>query len=112
MADFSRECLELNYDEAGTTSGVSMEVVYDRAAKLVKQTLDVDDCKVLDFSHGDVLDTMGDDDREGAEEGSSSVSIITYQGTGVPTTSKPLTPEQLRLINNCECTWRSRGGRG
>ncbi|KAI4523047.1 hypothetical protein K525DRAFT_255035 [Schizophyllum commune Loenen D] len=100
MADFSRECLELNYDDAGTTSGVSMEVVYDRAAKLVKQTLDVDDCKVLDFSHGDVLDTMGDDDREEEEEGSSSVSIITYQGTGVPTTSKPLTPDQLRLINN------------
>ncbi|TRM64846.1 hypothetical protein BD626DRAFT_235977 [Schizophyllum amplum] len=99
MADFSRECLELNYEvgsHAAPTSGVSMEVVYDRAAKLVKQTLDVDDCKVLDFSHGDVLDTMGDEPH--AE--SSSVSIITYQGTGVPTTSKPLTPEQLRLINS------------
>jgi hypothetical protein len=36
-----------------------MDRVYQRAAKLVKKTLDVEGALVMDMSHGEVLETVG-----------------------------------------------------
>jgi pimeloyl-CoA synthetase len=63
MEQFTRECLEIDSDSAhegksGLVSvGISMERVYDRAARLVKRTLDVEGAIVLDVSHSDVVET-------------------------------------------------------
>lgn len=76
MEQFSRECLEIEtkVDQIGghdLTVGASMDRVYDRAAKLVKRTLDVEGVIVLDVSHCEVLETMS---AEGA------VSVIIHNG--------------------------------
>ena len=66
MEEFTRECLEvdreLNGDDRpkpGLLSGTSMEQIYERAARLVKRTLDVEGAIVMDVSHVDVLETVG-----------------------------------------------------
>jgi hypothetical protein len=77
MEQFSRECLEIetevgdHIEKRGLTVGASMERVYDRAAKLVKRTLDVEGVIVMDISHCEVLETMG---AEGA------VSVVIHHG--------------------------------
>jgi hypothetical protein len=77
MEQFSRECLEIetevgdHIEKRGLTVGVSMERVYDRAAKLVKRTLDVEGVIVMDISHCEVLETMS---AEGA------VSVVIHHG--------------------------------
>ena len=48
--------------------GASMEQVYERAARLVKRTLDVEGAIVMDVSHVDVLETV-------VAESSTSISI-------------------------------------
>ncbi|KAL6302466.1 hypothetical protein BKA93DRAFT_858084 [Sparassis latifolia] len=64
MEQFTRECLEVdkevdNEKVMSLSVGTSMEQVYERAAKLVKRTLDVEGAIVLDVSHVDVVETMG-----------------------------------------------------
>jgi hypothetical protein len=77
MEQFSRECLEIetevenHIENRGLTVGASMERVYDRAAKLVKRTLDVEGVTVMDISHCEVLETKG---AEGA------VSVVIHHG--------------------------------
>lgn len=76
MEQFTRECLEvdkeLNGDDTHTGQGLqvgtSMEQVYERAARLVKRTLDVEGAIVMDVSHVDVLETVG-------AESSTSITI-------------------------------------
>lgn len=77
MEQFSRECLEIE-TKAGDQEhhedfivGASMERVYDRAAKLVKRTLDVEGVIVMDISHCEVIETMG---AEG------TVSVVIHHG--------------------------------
>jgi hypothetical protein len=75
MEEFTRECLEVDKDVNGERSegrglfvGTSMEQVYERAARLVKRTLDVEGAIVMDVSHVDVLETV-------VAESSTSISI-------------------------------------
>ncbi|EKM58067.1 uncharacterized protein PHACADRAFT_159124 [Phanerochaete carnosa HHB-10118-sp] len=75
MEEFTRECLEVDKDVSGERSegrslfvGTSMEQVYERAARLVKRTLDVEGAIVMDVSHVDVLETVN-------AESTTSISI-------------------------------------
>lgn len=78
MEQFTRECLEID-NEAETNSThsmlkmASMDKVYERAAKLVKKTLDVEGAVVMDVSHFDVIETTK---AEGA------ISIVCHHGDG------------------------------
>lgn len=63
MEQFTRECLEIDSEATSDAQrrppdSYSMDKVYQRAAKLVKRTLDVEGAIVMDVSHGDVLETM------------------------------------------------------
>ncbi|TFK49898.1 hypothetical protein OE88DRAFT_1645701 [Heliocybe sulcata] len=73
MEHFTRECLEIeneSHDSPNELFGAqSMEKIYERAAKLVKRTLDVEHATVMDVSHCEVLETMS------AE---ASVSVVSY----------------------------------
>lgn len=81
MEQFSRECLEIDSetheqqsqqaDRANPIVGSSMDRVYDRAAKLVKRTLDVEGVIVVDVSHCEVLENMN---SEGV------ISVILHSG--------------------------------
>ena len=75
MEEFTRECLEvdkeINGDDTqgqGLFVGTSMEQIYERSARLVKRTLDVEGAVVMDVSHVDVLETVG-------AESSTSITI-------------------------------------
>jgi pimeloyl-CoA synthetase len=64
MEQFTRECLEIDNESSNgkrSLLGVSttMDKIYERAAKLVKRTLDVEGAIVLDVSHSEVLETSG-----------------------------------------------------
>ena len=66
MEQFTRECLEIDSETGPDTissrrveNTLSMDRVYQRAAKLVKKTLDVEGALVMDMSHGEVLETVG-----------------------------------------------------
>jgi len=66
MEQFTRECLEIDSETSPEAEAsrrlkntLSMDRVYQRAAKLVKKTLDVEGALVMDMSHGDVLETVG-----------------------------------------------------
>jgi hypothetical protein len=66
MEQFTRECLEIDSETGPDTTAsrriqntLSMDRVYQRAAKLVKKTLDVEGALVMDMSHGEVLETVG-----------------------------------------------------
>ncbi|CCM04966.1 uncharacterized protein FIBRA_07164 [Fibroporia radiculosa] len=95
MEQFTRECLDLDKEadsDKGLFVGTSMEQVYERAARLVKRTLDVEGSIVLDVSHVDVLDTVG------AE---STMSITLHSAdkqTGTATTTKSLSREEYARL--------------
>jgi hypothetical protein len=66
MEQFTRECLEIDSETSPETEAnqrvkntLSMDRVYQRAAKLVKKTLDVEGALVMDMSRGEVLETVG-----------------------------------------------------
>jgi hypothetical protein len=66
MEQFTRECLEIDSETGPDTmtsqrvkNTLSMDRVYQRAAKLVKKTLDVEGALVMDMSHGEVVETVG-----------------------------------------------------
>ncbi|KAF9532582.1 hypothetical protein CPB83DRAFT_880691 [Crepidotus variabilis] len=89
MEQFSRECLEIDTDPNGQDRpdvhlGTSMERVYDRAAKLVQRTLDVEGVVVMDVSHCEVLESITTD---------STVSITMHHGDQ----GKELTRRQLSM---------------
>jgi len=96
MEQFSRECLEIDtevhdYDHPDLIVGSSMDKVYDRAAKLVKRTLDVEGVIVMDVSHCEVLESMN---AEG------SVSVTMHHGDpGVEMTKRQLTTEEYHKFN-------------
>ena len=76
MEQFTRECLEIETEtESSGSQNIlgesSMDKVYDRAARLVKKTLDVEDAVVMDVSHFDVLESVK---SEGA------VSLLMHNG--------------------------------
>lgn len=96
MEQFSRECLEIDTPanqsaHPDSVGGSSMDRVYDRAAKLVKRTLDVEGVTVMDVSHCEVLESM-------SAEGSVSVTMH-YGEPGKGMTRRQLTTEEYRGLN-------------
>ncbi|KAF8802541.1 hypothetical protein BYT27DRAFT_7341419 [Phlegmacium glaucopus] len=97
MEQFSRECLEIDTevhqdDQPDLIVGSSMDRVYDRAAKLVKRTLDVEGVIVMDISHCEVLETM-------SVEG--SVSVTMHHGDpNMDMTKRQLTTEEYHKLNS------------
>ncbi|KAJ8072841.1 hypothetical protein PM082_016400 [Marasmius tenuissimus] len=122
MEQFSRECLEIDMEQQSeaerspaqsrssqgaspefnsNTNGdetsellmpSSMDRVYDRAAKLVQRTLDVEGVIVMDVSHCEVLESMS---------GEGSVSVVLHHGDPdvQQTTTKNLTSEEYAKLN-------------
>ncbi|KAI9434204.1 Fph type histidine kinase [Lactarius indigo] len=83
MEQFTRECLEIDSETSSETEAtqavkttLSMDRVYQRAAKLVKKTLDVEGALVMDMSHGEILETVA------AE---AAVSLIVHSAEGTTT---------------------------
>lgn len=99
MEQFSRECLEIDTeaqaqhkeDRPDLVVGASMDKVYDRAAKLVKRTLDVEGVIVMDVSHCEVLETM-------SAEGSVSV-VMHYGDSQKEKTMRSLTVDEYTKLN-------------
>ncbi|KAJ7739315.1 hypothetical protein B0H14DRAFT_2990917 [Mycena olivaceomarginata] len=68
----------------------SMDTVYNRAAKLVQRTLDVEGVVVMDVSHCEVLETMS------AE---ATVSVVLHHGDpDVPTSTHTLSAEEYARL--------------
>ncbi|KAF8442414.1 hypothetical protein L210DRAFT_3611794 [Boletus edulis BED1] len=94
MEQFSRECLEIDQQESQDTeayASVSMDKVYDRAAKLVKRTLDVEEVLVMDVSHCDVRETLS------AE---ATVSVVMHHGSAqTRASSRTLTADEQSKLS-------------
>lgn len=97
MEQFSRECLEIDTeahtqkDRLDLIVGSSMDKVYDRAAKLVKRTLDVEGVIVMDVSHCEVLESMN-------AEGSVSV-IMHFGDPQLESTKRQLSSDEYHKLN-------------
>jgi len=96
MEQFSRECLEIDeestsQERSDSADGTSMDKVYDRAAKLVKRTLDVEGVIVMDVSHCQVLETMGTE---------ANVSVTMHCGElGTVLKKQKLTADEYHQLN-------------
>ncbi|KAJ7220088.1 hypothetical protein GGX14DRAFT_354775, partial [Mycena pura] len=72
-------------------SSSSMDIVYDRAAKLVQRTLDVDGVIVIDVSHCEVLESMSSE---------ATVAVVLHHGDAdLPTSTHTLTVEEYARLN-------------
>jgi hypothetical protein len=95
MEQFTRECLEIDGEGAPGAGGLaragSMERIYERAARLVQRTLDVEDAFVLDVSHTDVLETL---------HAEGTVVVARHGADGEPPHSLSLTGEELAGLND------------
>jgi hypothetical protein len=98
MEQFSRECLEI--DTAAQTQKMerdlfvnsSMDKIYDRAAKLVKRTLDVEGVVIVDVSHCEVLETT-------STEGTVSV-VMHYGDPQMEAGTRLLSLEEYRSLTS------------
>lgn len=95
MEQFSRECLEIDQKDANMDddpyANASMDRVYDRAARLVKRTLDVEEVVVMDVSHCEVLETLS------AE---ATISVVMHRGDPQSRpTSRTLTADEYHKLN-------------
>ncbi|KIK62531.1 hypothetical protein GYMLUDRAFT_41990 [Collybiopsis luxurians FD-317 M1] len=112
MEQFSRECLEIDMDQGDSPSShdspetgpaavnqshslsmsSSMDRVYDRAAKLVQRTLDVEGVIVMDVSHCEVLENMS---------GESTINVVMHHGDPdvTETTTRSLTADEYAKLN-------------
>ncbi|KIY43755.1 hypothetical protein FISHEDRAFT_77692 [Fistulina hepatica ATCC 64428] len=101
MEQFSRECLMINSGtvsldgqegHAHLTETSAMDEIYDRAATLVRDTLDKDHVLVLDVSHSEVRESTS---AEGA------VSVIVHNSDqSIPRTTQNLSPEEYHRIDS------------
>lgn len=94
MEHFSRECLEIDQQGSQQTNNhgpAPMDKVYDRAAKLVKRTLDVEEVLVMDVSHCEVLETLNTE---------ATVSVVMHHGSSqIQASSRILTAEEQSKLN-------------
>ncbi|KAI5982754.1 hypothetical protein EDC04DRAFT_1784552 [Pisolithus marmoratus] len=68
-----------------------MDKVYDRAAKLVKRTLDVEEVLVMDVSHCEVLETLNSE---------ATVSVVVHHGNSqTRASSQTLTADEQNKLN-------------
>ncbi|TFY82873.1 hypothetical protein EWM64_g1139 [Hericium alpestre] len=90
MEQFTRECLEIDSDTSNSQDSLgskfTMDKVYERAARLVKRTLDVEGAIVMDVSHGEVIETI-------SAEGNVSV-IVHSADASVGTVSRVLSADE------------------
>lgn len=98
MEQFSRECLEIDtevhneHERPGLICDTSMDKVYDRAAKLVKRTLDVEGVIVMDVSHCDIMESINTD---------GSVSVTMHHGDpALEMTKRNLSLEEYHKLNS------------
>ncbi|KAG6862008.1 hypothetical protein C0995_008195 [Termitomyces sp. Mi166 len=100
MEQFSRECLEIDTEQPqnekssgppGLIVGSPMDKVYDRAAKLVKRTLDVEGVIVMDVSHCEVLESM-------SAEGTVSVNMH-FGDPNLQAMKRQLSSEEYQQLN-------------
>lgn len=64
MEQFNRDILEMNSAGNSKSSNISdMQKVYDKAAKLIKDTLGVEGALVLDISQFEIAENLGDDNE-------------------------------------------------
>src|SRR5947209_10272802 len=99
MEEFSRECLEIDTATHSKDTrpdffiGAPMDKVSDRAAKLVKRTLDVEGVILLDVSNCEVPETVNGD-------GEVPVSVIMYNGDPhIETSIRSLSAEEYLKLN-------------
>ncbi|KAG6868316.1 hypothetical protein C0993_005041 [Termitomyces sp. T159_Od127] len=98
MEQFSRECLEIDTEpqsekQSGPSAFIAspMDKVYDRAAKLVQRTLDVEGVIVMDVSHCEVLESMN-------AEGTISVNMH-FGDPNLQATKRQLSSEEYQQLN-------------
>lgn len=78
-------------ERSDAVGGSSMDKVYDRAAKLVKRTLDVEGVIVMDVSHCEVLETMSSE---------ANVAVTMHFGEpGAEMKKQKLTTDEYHRIN-------------
>ncbi|KIO34286.1 hypothetical protein M407DRAFT_218406 [Tulasnella calospora MUT 4182] len=58
MERFTRECLETDVSEDPKKAALDMAKVYQKAASLVRNTLDVSGCVIIDLSHFEAVDSV------------------------------------------------------
>jgi hypothetical protein len=92
MEQFTRECLEIDKDNGDNggqslTSATPMEQIYERAAKLIKRTLDVEGSVVIDVSHVQVFESVNSE--------SAAAVVIHDADSDVGTTTRVLSGEEF-----------------
>ena len=95
MEQFTRECLEIDKD-SGENGGQNlslatpMDQIYERAAKLIKRTLDIEGSVVMDVSHVQVLENVSSE---------STVAVVLHDADpDVGTTTKALSREEFAKL--------------
>ncbi|KAF9648803.1 hypothetical protein BDM02DRAFT_3095826, partial [Thelephora ganbajun] len=95
MEQFTRECLEIDKDN-GENSGQNltlatpMDQIYERAAKLIKRTLDVEGSAVMDVSHVQVLENVNSE--------STAAVVLHDADSEVGTTTRVLSGEEFARL--------------
>jgi hypothetical protein len=95
MEQFTRECLEIDKDN-GDSGGQSlapaapMDHIYERAAKLIKRTLDVEGSVVMDVSHVQVLENVNSE--------STAAVVIHDADSDVGTTARLLRGDEFSKL--------------
>ncbi|KAG8986513.1 His Kinase A domain containing protein, partial [Tulasnella sp. 427] len=82
MEQFTRDCLETYVSEDPKKAVVDMAKVYQKAATLVRDTLDVSGCVIMDLSHFEVVDSVD-------ASGKRTTMYIGNAYDGSPTTGSP-----------------------
>ena len=92
MEQFTRECLEIDKDSGenggqSLASATPMDQIYERAAKLIKRTLDVEGSVVMDVSHVQVLENVNSE--------STAAVVIHDADSDVGTTTRVLSGDEF-----------------
>ncbi|KAG8912928.1 His Kinase A domain containing protein [Tulasnella sp. 417] len=82
MERFTRECLETDVSEDPKAAAVDMAKVYQKAATLVRNTLDVCGCVIMDLSHFEAVDIVD-------SSGKKTTLYIGNAYEGSPTSGSP-----------------------
>ena len=95
MEQFTRECLEIDKDSDGNGGqglalATSMDQIYERAAKLIKRTLDVEGSVVMDVSHVQVLESVNSE--------SAAAVVLHDADSDVGTTTRGLSVEEFAKL--------------
>ena len=92
MEQFTRECLEIDKDngDGGLALATPMDQIYERAAKLIKRTLDIEGSVVMDVSHVQVLENVSSED--------AAAVVLHDADPDVGTTTRVLSGEEFARL--------------